>query len=426
MAGVCLPYGFFIIPESAVSFLLSGKLLNRVTVAEDSQKVKRGTRVITQQKGEGFVRSLVNFDAGIVFRGNTERIAGVLKKAEQGGNITLGYLGGSITQGSLSSTPDTCYAALTTKWWREQYPQARITYVNAGIGGTTSQFGVARVESDLLAYEPDMVVIEFSVNDENTLFFRETYEGLVRKVYSSKTAPAVLLVHNVFYEDGRNAQDQHETIGRYYDIPCLSMKTSVYQAVAHGKIAVRDLTSDDLHPNDTGHDLLATLITRFLETVQKEVQNVTDANAAEPLPPPITKNAYQNSIRYQGYNSTPELLGFVKDTEEQHRITEIFRRGFIGRKQGDAIRFVIEGSELAVQYRKSVQHPACIAKVVLDGDEEQAVILDGNFEETWGDCLYITPILVHGVDKMHTVEIIVTEGDAEMVPFYLVSVIGSR
>ena len=370
----------------------------------------------------------VNFEDGMSFHGNTERIAKVLKKAENKEPITLGYLGGSITQGSLSSTPDTCYAAMTTKWWRQQYPDTEITYVNGGIGGTTSQFGVARVDSDILAYEPDFVVIEFSVNDDNSLFFRETYEGLVRKVYSSKTAPAVLLVHNIFYEDGRNTQDQHETVGRYYNLPCLSMKTSVYQAIAHGKIAVRDVTPDDLHPNDAGHALLANLITNFLEKVQKEdVAAVTDTKrAAEELPAPITANAYQNSVRYQVYNSKPELKGFVADTEEQKYIWEIFKRGFIGKKAGDAIRFEIKGTGIAVQYRKSVKHPACVAKVVLDGDEANAVVLDGNFDETWGDCLYITTVAKHIEEKEHTVEITITEGDETMVPFYLVSVIGSK
>lgn len=374
------------------------------------------------------MKQLVNFNDGIVFHGNTERIAKVLKKAENKEPITLGYLGGSITQGSLSSTPDTCYAAMTTKWWREQYPDTEFTYVNGGIGGTTSQFGAARVDSDILAYEPDFVVIEFSVNDDNSLFFRETYEGLVRKVYSSKTAPAVLLVHNIFYEDGRNTQDQHETVGRYYNLPCLSMKTSVYQAIAHGKIAVRDVTPDDLHPNDAGHALLANLITNFLEKVKKEdVPAVSDViRVAEELPKPITANAYQDSVRYQVYNSKPELMGFVADTEEQNHITDIFKSGFIGKKAGDAIRFNIKGTGIAVQYRKSVKHPACVAKVVLDGDEANAVVLDGNFDETWGDCLYITTVAKHIEEKEHTVEITITEGDETMVPFYLVSVIGSK
>ena len=188
------------------------------------------------------------------------------------------------------------------------------------------------------------------------------------------------------------------------------------------------MTPDDLHPNDAGHALLANLITHFLKKVQKEdLAEVIDTKRTEvELPKPITANAYQNSVRYQTYNSTPELKGFVADTEEQSHITDIFKRGFVGKKAGNSIRFEIEGTGIAVQYRKSVKHPACVAKVVLDGDEENAMVLDGNFDETWGDCLYITTVAKHIEDKKHSVEITITEGDEAKVPFYLVSVIGSR
>ena len=79
-----------------------------------------------------------------------------------------------------------------------------------------------------------------------------------------------------------------------------------------------------------------------------------------------------------------------------------------------------------MQYRKSVKHPACVAKVVIDGEEAKALVLDGNFDETWGDCLYITTAARQIENKKHCVEITITEGDESMVPFYLVSVIGSR
>ena len=82
-----------------------------------------------------------------------------------------------------SSTPETCYAYLVYKWWKEKFPQAQIEYINAGIGGTTSQFGVSRVEQHLLQKKPDFILIEFAVNDDNNEFFRETYEGLIRKTY---------------------------------------------------------------------------------------------------------------------------------------------------------------------------------------------------------------------------------------------------
>lgn len=380
------------------------------------------------------MRELVNFEDGIAFSGNTERIERVMRKAEEGKPITVGFLGGSITQGSLSSTPDTCYAALVYQWWKEQFPQSEVTYRNAGIGGTTSQFGAARVEEDLLACQPDFVVIEFSVNDDNTVFFRETYEGLVRRVYGSDGAPAVLLVHNVLYQTGTNAQDQHETIGRYYGIPCVSMKTSVYQSVAQGKIPVRSITPDDLHPNDAGHRLLADLIIYFLTKVQNRYCRNLDCEnpdcnyrgTPEALPAPITANAYEHSVRYQKSNAAPKLDGFTVDTEEQKGLTDIFKNGFLGDRLGASIHFEIKGTGLAAQYRRSVKQPACVAQAVVDGDTAHPIVLDGNFDETWGDSLTITTLLYHGEDKVHTVDITITEGNEAMVPFYLVSVIGSR
>ena len=87
---------------------------------------------------------LIDNHLGIVNCGNWYRIKKVMRKAKSGEPITVGFLGGSITQGCLSSTPETCYAYLVYEWWKKQFPDTSVTYVNAGIGGTTSQFGVAR------------------------------------------------------------------------------------------------------------------------------------------------------------------------------------------------------------------------------------------------------------------------------------------
>ena len=147
----------------------------------------------------------IKYENGIANRGCLYRLKKVMDRAKAGEALNIAFLGGSITQGSLSSKPELCYAYHVYEWWKKTFPQADFTYINAGIGGTTSQFGVARAEDDLLSKEPDFVIIEFSVNDESTEHFMETYEGLVRKVYTSKTKPAVLLVHNVFYNNGGNA-----------------------------------------------------------------------------------------------------------------------------------------------------------------------------------------------------------------------------
>ena len=214
----------------------------------------------------------INCSKGVLNRGNLYRIERAMKKAMRGENITVGFLGGSITQGCLSSTPETCYAYLVYRWWCETFPDAGITYVNAGIGGTTSQFGVARADSDLLSKSIDFTVVEFSVNDDDNAHFLETYEGLIRKIYGSQTEPGILIVNSVRYDDGVNAQAQHVRIGKAYELPCVSMKPTLYEKVLDGTYTSRDITEDDLHPNDEGHGLMAEVIISFLEMVYSELK----------------------------------------------------------------------------------------------------------------------------------------------------------
>lgn len=363
-------------------------------------------------------------EKGIVNRGNWGRIKSVMKRAQAGEKLTLGFLGGSITQGSLSSTPETCYAYLVYEWWKKTFPQAEFVYLNAGIGGTTSQFGVARVESDVLRYEPDFVIVEFSVNDDNNAFFLETYEGLIRKIYNNGKKPAVLIVHNVCYDTGNNAQEQHVKIGRHYDIPCVSMKETLYSLIESGEIANRDITPDDLHPNDKGHSLVAEVITAYLGKMLEDIDQKEEDE--KEVAKTFTPNAFENSTRFQNQNSQAECAGFTADERKQENIREIFRNGWTAGHKDDKIILYVEGTSIAVQYRKSVRKPTPIAVAVIDGEEDKAVVLDGNFEEDWGDCLFITTVATGLEHKKHKVEIrIIEEHSDDVVPFYLVSVIGA-
>ncbi len=371
------------------------------------------------------------FENAISNHGSFDRIQKLFLRAEKGEKLNIAFFGGSITMGSLSSTPEKCYAYHVYEWWCKTFPNAEFTYVNAGIGATNSQFGCARAESDLLKYEPDFVVVDFSVNDDSNEHFLETYEGVIRKIYYAKNNPAVLILHNVYYNNGANAQLMHAKVARYYDIPAVSMQSSIYSELLSGKIENREITPDDLHPNDAGHKLVASVITHTLEKMYDErkqdgKKEPEAGSRCKEKKKPFTENAYENSIRYQNDSKAAISDGFTVDKSQQKGITDIFKNGWTAEKKGATIIFEVEGTCIGIQYRKTVKLPAPVAEVVIDDEKEKAVVLDANFDETWGDKLQLDTIAEHMAGGKHKVQITLTETHKEdKLPFYLVSVIAS-
>lgn len=356
-----------------------------------------------------------------------DRLYRCMQRAAAGEELTLGFLGGSITQGSLASAHELCCAYRVFDWWCKSFPQAVFHYVNAGIGGTSSHFGAARAREDLLLYQPDFVMIDFSVNDAPTAFFQETYEGVLRQVLAWASRPAVLIWNNICYDTGETAQPLHNAVGDWYGVPHVSIGDTLYQQMLNGRYTREELTPDGLHPNDKGHKLVAEQIIAFLEKVKAASAQAVLSDAPEwPLPAPLTPNAYENACRLDIRKISPELNGFRADPNEKRGHLDLFKNGWIGRRAGDRIRFQVEGSCIAVQYRRTIRRPALRASLVLDGDREHPILLDGNFDEDWGDCLALEPVLHHGRPGLHTIEIEILPEEEKArtcTEFYLLSLI---
>src|SRR5689334_16018215 len=79
-------------------------------------------------------------------------------KLEAGAEVRIGYLGGSITA-------QEGWRPKTLAHFQKTYPKAKITQINAAIGGTGSDLGVFRVRQDVLEKKPDLLFVEFAVND---------------------------------------------------------------------------------------------------------------------------------------------------------------------------------------------------------------------------------------------------------------------
>ena len=107
-------------------------------------------------------------------------IPNFVAKLKEGKEVKIGYLSGSIT-----AQADWC--VLSRKWFQSQYPKARIDEINAAIGGTGSSLGVFRVQHDVLEHKPDLMFVEFAVNDggASPVQIKKSMEGIVRQTWTA-------------------------------------------------------------------------------------------------------------------------------------------------------------------------------------------------------------------------------------------------
>ena len=93
-------------------------------------------------------------------------IACIMEKARQGNPMTAVFFGGSLTWGANASDPNlTSWRGLTMRMLREKYPRTAWTFYDAAIGGTDTSLGIFRLERDVLSRKPDLVFLEFTLND---------------------------------------------------------------------------------------------------------------------------------------------------------------------------------------------------------------------------------------------------------------------
>lgn len=243
-------------------------------------------------------------------------------------------------------------------------------------------------------------------------------------------------MNNVRFDDGINAEDMHLPVAKHYEVPMVSMKPTIWEAINVGEIIATDITEDFLHPNDLGHELIANVIIDFLEKVYASLDEECAPASYDVaindilLPEPITQNAYENSSRVKKYTMRDyevTLNGFNLDMKHKQGFLDIFTGGYEASKVGDSISLVAECTGIAVQYKKTINKPAPIAYAVVDGDEEHPIVLDANFDEDWGDCLFIETVAKHMELGKHKVEITIKEThEDDQLPFYLVSLIVSK
>jgi len=361
-------------------------------------------------------RSLLN-------KGNNKRLKIAIEKAEIGEEVTIAYIGGSITQGAAAKPINTnCYAYKAYAGFKEMFGKdggENIHFVKAGVGGTSSELGIIRYERDILrggSVEPDIVIVEFAVNDEGDETKGICYESLCLKILSEKNKPAVILLFAVFMNDW-NLQGRLSQVGKHYNLPMVSIKDVVVDQFKLMKsegnvISKRQFFYDIYHPTNDGHMVMADCLEYLLRETKKSVNDKEDIIIDKP---PvigdyfkdihlIDRGNYRNvaTITEGGFTQTDTDLQMVEMDDTPFQSPEFpCNWMYTASSAKESFKMIIKCSSLILVFKDSGSSTFCNADVFVDG---QCVKTANPHENNWTHC---NPVILfqNEVCEEHIVEI---------------------
>lgn len=312
---------------------------------------------------------------GVVSWGDPARLQRALAKARRGEAVTVGVIGGSITQGARASKPELTYGNRVAEWWRKAFPGLEVRFRNAGIGATGSLLGAHRVREHLLVHNPDVVVVEYAVNDAAEQLSAETVEGLVRQILKQPGDPAVMMLFTM-HRNGGNAQDWHAKVGAHYGLPMVSFRDAVWPEIQAGRLKWEDVEGDEVHPNDAGHGLCADLITHVIGRVLAALPADGAAAPVSPVPSPLYTDLFEHTRLHTGASLKP-----VRQEGWVDLPGGPFGPGWRSDSPGSVLEFDVAGRAFTVVFRR-IKGDMGRAAASVDGGPP--TMLEAWFGADWG------------------------------------------
>lgn len=186
--------------------------------------------------------------------------------------MNIAIIGGSITEGAGASSYKNTYVYKLEQYFKEKYKNAVIK--NLGAGGTASQFGLFRLKRDLGDFKPDVIFIEFAVNDriysayDSSIYF----EGLARECL--KITDKIIVI-DFPTGMGDSCTSIHKKIAYYYNMPVIDVQDEVWKKIGCQEFRWPHISIDNLHPNDKGHNLYYEIIRDALEKINLQELKLT-------------------------------------------------------------------------------------------------------------------------------------------------------
>ena len=334
---------------------------------------------------------------------NDAALAKVMRKAKNKEPVTIACIGGSITQGTIAKgqmddevSNSSPYAEIFHEWWQKRFPETDVTFVNAGIGGTDSYYGVHRLQKDVLSYEPDLVLVEYAVNDGDSNFYKRSYENLLRNILQSKNSPAVMLLF-MAQTNGTSAQNTQVLVGFHYEVPMLSYANCIKNMMESGQYTAKQLSGDEVHPSALGHAIAGEILWKYLNEVYESMDQMEEPKALTCST--LTDERYQNANIMDAASLQPDSLGsFCENAYGQ-----MYPNGWICKEGDGGLTVTMTFQNLGLLYLKTVDGKSGKYDIWIDGECVWSV--DADFSGGWGNAITATEVYSSKEAIQHTVEI---------------------
>ena len=157
------------------------------------------------------------------------------------------------------------YPYLVLKEIKSLYPFAVVNIINTAIGGENSESGQVRFESEVLNHKPDIIFIDYALNDRGIGLERAkiAWEKMIRAALE-RNVKVILLTpspdQNVDITDDHSILDQHASqiieLAKTFQLGLIDSYTLFKNKTKEG-FRLIDFMSQVNHPNEKGHQLIS-------------------------------------------------------------------------------------------------------------------------------------------------------------------------
>ena len=221
-----------------------------------------------QKKDNNWVVDPLNYLSDI----NTE----LKKEWPNNRTINLVFHGHSVPAGyfktPIVNTFDS-YPFQVLKILKEQYPFAVINVINTSIGGENSLSGEKRFESTVLIHQPDVLLIDYALNDRGIGLDQaaNAWSKMIEKAIEKKVKVILLTPspdQRVDMLKQNNELEKHalqiRALAKKYDVGLVDSYEEFRKKVIAGE-PVSNYMSQVNHPNEKGNLLIATKIAAYFQ-----------------------------------------------------------------------------------------------------------------------------------------------------------------